>query len=110
MKSTLVLLAAFLGTASGAFAADTTAQTDTVNGLVYTITASEATLVGPANPEEFAGSGSTRTTLTIPNEVNGVKVTTIAPNAFKDATGISRVVFPSELHDIGASAFRVAPV
>lgn len=44
--------------------------------------------------------------LVIPNEVNGMKVTKILRNTFKDATYLKSVSFPEDLLEIESSAFN----
>lgn len=43
--------------------------------------------------------------LVIPNEIDGVIVTAIAPGGFQDCQGISTVILPDSLTDIGECAF-----
>ena len=68
---------------------------------------------GGARQEDFActsgvisGYTGTATNLVIPASINGVPVTGIANNAFKNKTGIVSVTIPSSVTSIGQNAFQ----
>ncbi len=64
----------------------------------YTVTDNKITITGLKQNKE-------PTSLTIPAQIEGLAVTSIAPNAFKDKNKIKEVVIPNSVTSIGDSAF-----
>ena len=80
------------------FAEDTVCETRTVSGQwTYTVSNGAATLT--------AYSG-TATSVSIPNYIDGYKVTGLGNGLFQGNESITKVSFPDTLQSIGSSAFR----
>ena len=71
---------------------------DNVIMFTYTVTNNKITITGLVQNKE-------PTSLIIPAQIEGLAVTAIAPNAFKDKNKIKEVVIPNSVTSIGNSAF-----
>lgn len=72
---------------------------DDIAIFTYTVTNNKITITGLKQNKE-------PTSLIIPAQIEGITVTTIAPNAFKNKYKIKEVVIPDSVTSIGESAFR----
>ena len=71
---------------------------DNILTFTYTVTDNKITITGLVQNKE-------PTSLIIPAQIEGLTVTAIAPNAFKDKNKIREVVIPNSVKSIGNAAF-----
>ena len=71
---------------------------DNILTFTYTVTDNKITITGLVQNKE-------PTSLIIPAQIEGLTVTAIAPNAFKDKNKIKEVVIPNSVKSIGNAAF-----
>ncbi|MEY4327250.1 MAG: hypothetical protein RIS24_3421, partial [Verrucomicrobiota bacterium] len=72
------------------------AKADQFGDFTYTATAPVASVTG------YTGAGGV---VTIPETINGLSVTSIGLNAFRNKTSLTSVTIPNSVTTIGGSAF-----
>ncbi len=96
-----IIISLFTAFAVQGFAADEEIKSVTLGGVgtySYTITDNEITIT------KFE-TNNTDITLEIPSEYNGMKVTKIGDDAFKEVTGLKKIVIPNSVTHIGTESF-----
>ena len=94
LKKTTFAAIVFLTVIASAF----TVYAETYGDYEYTVTGSEATIT------RYIGSGGE---ITIPNTINGVRVTKIGDNAFSVSENLTgNLVIPEGITEIGTAAFK----
>ena len=101
----IILLFIFLIFPSIVNASDTYTTTSTINDVTvnwsYTLNDSnQITDLTCTNPSDLTGS------ITIPSSLDGKTVVTIGHDAFESATGITEVIIPDSVTEIGYKAFK----